>query len=406
MTSAYFYAARTRLGRALRGTLDAESIEHALAHLHGRSLYVTSLEPITSAGGMVRSLVFLKRVDRGSLTTLFRSLATMIAAGVTLRKALTVAIDTCANERLREALESIASEVESGSSLSLAMERRGHEFPRLFAMMIRAAETAGVLDAALLRVADLLEREGVMRARIYAALTYPAIIAIASIGLVLFLLAKTMPSFAAMFAQLHVPLPRSTALLIGVGDVLGHPANWWGGLAGIVALACIVRWLRSLPAVRERYDLVVQRLPLVGRVVRNINIARFARTLGTMLVSGVNVEAALGATRDVLGNGLYARHVDEISTSIRAGGSVAMVMGERGFFDPLFMQLVRVGEETGSLDQMLLRLAEHHERAVESALSTASDALEPILILLLGAVVGTIVSSILVPLYSIIGSIK
>ncbi len=406
MTSAYVYAARTRLGRSLRGTLEAESVEHALAHLHGRSLYVTSLEPIDSTRGVVRSFVFLGRVDRRSLAILFRSLATMVAAGVTLRKALAVAIDTCANERLREALESIASEVESGSPLSAAMERRGREFSRLFAMMIRAAETAGSLEAALLRVADLLEREGVMRARIYAALTYPAIVATASVGLVLFLLAKTMPSFAAMFAQLHFPLPRSTAFLIAVGDVLGQPANWWGGLAVLAALACIVHRLRSLPAVRERFDLVALRLPLVGRVVRGVHIARFARTLGTMLASGVNVEAALGATRDVLGSGVYARHVDEIGTSIRAGGSIASVMGERGFFDPLFMQLIRVGEETGSLDQMLLRLAEHHERAVESALSTASDALEPILIVMLGAVVGTIVSSILVPLYSLIGSIK
>ncbi len=406
MTNGYFYAARTRLGRPLRGTLDAESIEHALAHLHGRSLYVISLEPINSAGGMVRSLVSLRRVDRGSLSTLFRSLATMIAAGVTLRKALAVAIDTCANERLREALESIASQVESGSPLSLAMEHRGHEFPRLFAMMIRAAETAGTLDSALLRVADLLEREGLMRARIYGALTYPAIVAATSLGLVVFLLAKTMPSFAAMFAQLHVPLPRSTALLIEIGDFLGKPTNWWGGLAGMVALACVARCLRSLPAARQRYDLVVLRLPFVGRVVKNLNVARFARTLGTMLVSGVNLEVALGATRGVLGNGLYAGHVDEIGRSIRAGGSIATVMGEGGLFDPLFMQLVRVGEETGSLDQMLLRLAEHHERAVESALSTAGDALEPMLIILLGAVVGTIVSSILVPLYSIIGSIK
>ncbi|MHB8145811.1 MAG: type II secretion system F family protein, partial [Vulcanimicrobiaceae bacterium] len=241
-------------------------------------------------------------VDQRSLVTFFRSLSAMVSAGVPLRRAINVSIERCPNERLCEALESISSDIETGSSLSASMARRGNEFSRLLIMMIRAAEAGGILDLVLERIAQLLERDRALRARIYTALTYPGIVAFASIGLILFLLANTMPSFSSMFAQMHVELPPSTVAFIVIGRALQNPQTWLLMMLGACMAVLIARAAHAYPAIAEGLDGVVLRIPAIGNVIAKSNIARFSRTLGTMLGSGVTLEQGLDAARDVMSN--------------------------------------------------------------------------------------------------------
>ena len=307
---------------------------------------------------------------------------------------------------MREALRSISSDIESGSELSTAMARRPQEFPRLFVAMIRAGELGGALDDILERIATLLERHSAIYKRVRSAMAYPVIVATAALGLVLFLVGSTVPAFASMFAEMHVTLPWTTRALIATGNALHEPLIWLALALIPFAVAGGLRLGRRVESTARRIDGFALVVPIFGAILRKAIIARLSRTLGALLRSGVPLLGALDAAHDVVENAVYARFTEDLGTSLREGSSIAAALEHSTLFDGLFQQLVRVGEETGTLDSMLLRLAEYYELEVETAIAALGSVLEPVLIIGLGALVGFIVSSILIPLYSMIGSIK
>jgi type IV pilus assembly protein PilC len=402
----YYYTGRSSEGRFVSGSLQAETYEQALAHLRMRSLFVTSLEVTGSASAAAVLLFALLPLDRGAQVAFFRAFATLVASGVTVRRALDVTIEQCRDPRLSEALQSVAGDIEAGSSLSSAMARRPREFTELFVAMIRAGELAGALDEVLERLAGLLERDRAVRKRLGAALAYPVIVTLAALGLVLFLVANTVPAFAAMFQEMHVDLPLSTRILIMVGDALKEPLTWSALAVVPIAAILAVRFARTSQSAERLIDRLRTRLPIFGPIVRKATIAQLARTLGTLLRSGVPLLGALDAASDAVDNGIYRDCIRDVALSLRHGDPITAPLERSGVFEPLFVQLVRVGEETGALDAMLLKLADYYEFDVETAIATLGSVLEPVLIVVLGAIVGTIVTSILIPLYSIIGSIK
>ncbi len=237
-------------------------------------------------------------------------------------------------------------------------------------------------------------------------MAYPVIVATAALALVLFLVGSTVPAFASMFAEMHVTLPWTTRALIATGNALREPASWF--VLAIVPLAALglIRAARRSERIARRIDRTVLAVPIFGAILRKSVIARFSRTLGSLLRSGVPLLVALDATHDVMENAVYARFTRDLATSLREGTPIAAALERGSLFDALFTQLVRVGEETGTLDAMLLRVAEYYELDVETAIAALGGVLEPVLIIGLGALVGLIVASILVPLYSMIGSIK
>jgi type IV pilus assembly protein PilC len=336
----------------------------------------------------------------------FRSFATLIRAGVPIRRALDVAVDSCRDARLREALRSVASDIESGSELSTAMARRPHEFPRLFVAMIRAGELGGALDDILERIATLLERHSAIRKRVQSAMAYPLVVALAALALVLFLVGSTVPAFASMFAEMHVTLPWTTRALIALGSALHEPLAWLAIAVVPLLMLGVMRVGRRLEGFALQIDRFRLAMPAFGGILRKSVISRFSRTLGVLLRSGVPLLGALDAAGPVVENAVYARFTQELGGSLREGTSIAVAVERNALFDGLFVQLVRVGEETGTLDAMLLRIAEYYELDVETAIAALGSVVEPILIVGLGAIVGVIVASILVPLYSMIGSIR
>jgi len=345
-------------------------------------------------------------VSQTGLLAFFRSFATLVRAGVSIVRSLLVTIERTTDPRLLEALRSILADVEHGLPLSDAMSRRPHEFPALYVAMIRAGETGGILDDVLERLALLLEREAALRKKVGTALTYPIIVLTAATSLVIFLIAKIVPMFAQMFDSFHVELPLATQLLLGLSVSLSSPLPWLLGGATL-ALAALSFYRFSLsPAGALVIDGMRLRTPVVGPLLHKAITARVARMLATLLRSGIELVSAIDAIVPVTGSASYARAFKRVSADLREGETLARALEESRLFDPLFLALVRAGEETGMLDELLLKLAEYYESDVDAAIATLGAVVEPALIIVLGGIVGFIVFSIFLPLYSLIGSVS
>lgn len=400
------YAARTIDGELVRGTVEADSVDAVLAGLRTRALFVVAVDRETAiARGIGRSLR-TGTPRRRALLTFFRSFSTLVRAGIPLRRALEVAIERTSDAALREALRSVLADVEHGASLSDAMTRRSRAFPPLYAAMIRAGETGGILDDVLERLATLLERDADLRKKVRSALAYPVVVLLAASGLVVFLIARIVPTFAQMFDSFHVELPLSTRLLLAAGELMQQPAVWAGmpALAGAIALAALAAARTERGA--ALLDRVRLRLPVVGPLLHKAITARIARMLATLLRSGIELVGAIAVVVPVAGSATYAIALQRVDVALREGDPLTVPLEAARLFDPLALALIRVGEETGQLDEMLLKIASYFETDVEAAIATLGAVIEPALICALGVVVGFIVFSVFLPLYSLIGSVS
>ncbi|MGA8533591.1 MAG: type II secretion system F family protein [Candidatus Tumulicola sp.] len=403
----FYYAGRAPDGKLLRGSIEADSRDAAAGHLRSRAVFVTTLETVATVRGAWTSLRLAIRRNGNARAAFFRSFAALVGAGVPVRRALETLIRQSANGAFSEALESVAADVESGSALSTALERHPKDFSRVAAAMIKAGEIGGSLDEALRALADLEERDRGLRRRVAAALAYPCVVSIAAGGLLLFLIANTMPAFATMFAEMHLPLPLGTRLLIRAGEVLQQPWSW--ACAGSVALLTLTvagRYKASDSPWAAAVDRARFRVPIIGAIAVKSTVARFARTLGSLLHAGVDIVAALEASAQVVEGFVYRDGLRRIVDALRRGETLVSPFEASALFDATFLQLLRAGEESGSVDAMLLKLANYYELDVETTLGALTSVLEPVLICALGAAIGTIVASIILPLYSMIGNIQ
>jgi type IV pilus assembly protein PilC len=402
----YRYAARTAAGELVRGSMEAPSADAVLASLRTRALFVTSVDRESS---LVRTLgrpLHLGRPARRALLGFFRSFSTLVRAGVPMRRALEVAIERTSDGVLRESLRGVLADVEHGASLGDAMDRRPRAFAPLYVAMVRAGEAGGILDDVLDRLATFLERDADLRKKVRSALAYPAVVVVAALGLVLFLIARIVPMFAQMFDAFHAELPATTRALLTAGVALQQPVTWALVLllpgAAVATIACAARTRRGALLL----DRLRLRLPVIGPLLHKAITARIARMLATLLRSGIELVTAIGVVRPVAGSPAYAAALEQVDVALRAGDALTAPLEASRLFDPLAVALVRVGEETGLVDEMLLKVATYFESDVEAAIATLGAVLEPALIVALGGVVGFIVFSVFIPLYSLIGSVS
>jgi type IV pilus assembly protein PilC len=402
----YRYRARTARGEPVTGWMSAASSAAVLASLRTRALFVTAIDPETRFARTVGRRLAFGSPSRRALLACFRSLSTLIRAGVALRRSLEVVIERTRDRALCEALRAVLADVEHGTPLSDALERRPHAFPRLAVAMLRAGEAGGILDDVLQRLAAFLERDADVRKKLRSALAYPAVVVLGAGGLVTFLVVRIVPMFRQMFDAFHVELPVTTRALLAVGEALQRPGMWIGLLAalfvGAGTLAIGGRTRRGAIAL----DALRLHAPVLGPLLRKAITARIARTLGTLLRSGIDLAGAIGMAGPVAGSVLYARALDAVAAALRAGEPLTAPLDASRLFDPLAVALIRAGEESGRVDDMLFNVAALFESDVEAAIATLGAVLEPALIVALGCVVGFIVFSVFIPLYALIGSVS
>jgi type IV pilus assembly protein PilC len=406
MGTTYFYQARTPEGAQISGSMLAESNADVVAHLRTRALFITAIAQADSFSGRIASVRAHGSVSPPPLVTFYRSFATLIRAGVSVSRALAVTITQCPDARLRESLQALLAEIEQGRSLSCAMRSRPREFASLYTAMVEAGEAGGMLDEALERLASMLEKDLAMSKKVAAALAYPLIVLCAAVGLIFFLLATIVPTFGQLFAQLNVEQPASTRALLFVGNIVREPFFLIAMLSSAVVIPPLLAIARRDRDIACSIDAWILRAPLFGALQRKSIVARLGRTLGSLLRSGVDVLRAVDVCAPVMGNAAYAKALRDLHGSLRNGDTIADHLQRNHLFEPMVLQMLRVGEETGTLDAMLLKIAEYYESDVAAMTATLGSTLEPLLIILVGSVVGFIVYSVFVPMYSLVSNIR
>ncbi|HEY0135486.1 MAG TPA: type II secretion system F family protein, partial [Nannocystis sp.] len=353
--------------------------------------------PTAGAGGREVDLsAIFDRISQKLVSRNTRLLATLLCAGVTLPEALQALTDQVESRRFKGVLGDVANKVNEGSSLADAISRYPDVFLPLYINMVRAGEASGSLETVLLRIADFMDQQEELKGKVTSAMIYPLIMTVLSGGIVMMLMINVVPQITEMFDGMNAELPWNTKLLIYVSDLL---ASWWFlFIAGAFGVVWLFRRWRKTEAGRATGDTILLKIPVVGDLARKLAIARFARTLATMLASGVQLLQALDIVRSLLGNYVLEKVVGTARENIREGEGIAPALKRSGEFPSLVTHMIAVGERSGQLEQMLIDVANAYDREVNIALTRMTATLEPLMIVLMGGSVGFIVFSIMQPI--------
>ncbi|HLJ61988.1 MAG TPA: type II secretion system F family protein [bacterium] len=400
------YTARDNSGKLLAGALEGDSEAIVAQKLWDMGFFVTALHQKKKSQNVEDIFRRWRGVGLKDLVVFSRQFATMINAGLSLVRTLTILEEQVTQPILKETIGHIRVDIEGGSTLSAALAKHPRVFNNLYVNMVRAGEAGGVLDDVLLRLATFLEKEMALRHKIKSAMTYPILLAVAALSALMFMTIVIIPQFADFFKQLggNAPLPIPTQIAVGVSLIIRH--FWW--LATIViggTVFALRRYVRTRVG-REQYDRLKLRLPVLGPLVKKIVVARFTRTFGTLVSSGVPIMRALEVVGQAIDNSVLGRAVDSIRSSIREGESIAIPLGASGIFPLMVVQMVRVGEETGALDNMLNKVADFYDSEVEAAVASLTSILEPLMIIGMGAVIGGLLLALYLPIFGLANAIK
>jgi type IV pilus assembly protein PilC len=401
----FTYKVRDRQGQMIGGTLEADSQTAVAARLRQMGYAPISIEAAKSVGlKMEFKLPGGGRVKPKDLAVFSRQFATMINSGLSLLRALTILADQTDNKRLAQVVGAIRSEVEKGTALSTAMAQHPKVFNRLFVAMIRSGEVGGFLDQVLLRLAETLERDVTLRGKIKSAMTYPVVVFAMVLLIVSAMLVFIVPMFKNLYASLGGQLPLPTRVLILVSNVVKHGFPFV--ILGIVGLSFGFRRWIATPSGRYRMDAFKLHAPIFGTLFHKSALSRFSRTLATLLHSGVPILQALEIVSETVNNGVMSKAVRDVQDSVREGESLATPLGKHAVFPPMVVQMLAVGEETGALDTMLSKVADFYDQEVEATVEALTSLIEPILIAVMGAAVGSMVIALYMPMFNIINLIK
>jgi general secretion pathway protein F len=398
----FAYQAATADGKMITGAIDAMDKSGAVGRLQERGLIPISISVPGQSGSKFSAKLAGFFAGRGMAKhrqMFARTLASMLQAGVPLDRSLAVSTELCESPLLRSTLQQVLRAVKGGKSLSAGMESHPQVFPSFYVSMVRAGEAGGNTAQVFAQLADYQESVNELRSQVTSALIYPALLTIVGGFSVLIMLEFVVPKFGAVFQQAGATLPLPTQILLTISDFIR--ATWWGWLVGIPAIAwMIAHWLRT-DSGRNKWDHWVMRIPRIGSVVERVLVTRFARSLGTLLMGGVPMIRSLEIAGEVVDNRKIENAVAAAAKGVKQGKGLTRPLGETGAFPPLSIHLLGVGEETGRLDAMLLQVAEVYERETRTAIKNMVALFEPLMILVMGVVVGSIVISILLAIFSI-----
>ena len=405
-TKTFHYNSIDATGHKSKGTLEAPNEAAATHALRQRG--ETPLEVTEAGQGLNKDLkiaLFANRVKLKDLAVFARQFATMTASGMSLLRSLAILEDQCSAPALKKALGEARGDVSGGVSLSTAMSRHEKVFPRLMVAMVRAGETGGMIDRALEQIADSLEKDSALRGKIKSALTYPAIVLSFTFVLIALVLIYIVPIFEAMFKNLGGQLPAITQFLVDTS----HNMWWIGPLVLAVLISSTVvykRQSRTSAEFRLAVDKLKLRAPVFGSLFQKLAMSRFARNLGLLLNVGVPVMQALAVVGETTGNEVITIAMKDVQNAVRDGQPMSSAMRHYKIFPEMVTQMVEVGEESGQISQMLDKVADFYDREVDSAAESLTASIEPIMVLVMGAVVGGMVICLYLPMFTIYQNIQ
>ena len=409
--AAYAYQALDANGRKRNGVVEADTERQVRQQLREQALIPVSVElaedasvagrAVASGTGLLEwlSRPRVRRVKAADLALITRQLATLVAAALPLEQALYAVAEQTDKPRLQNLLMAVRSKVVEGYSLADSMAEFPHVFDKLFTAMVAAGERSGHLDRVLERLADYTEQRNKLRGQLLQALVYPLVLTLVALGVIIFLLVSVVPQIVTQLATLDQDLPPITAALIAVSEFL-QSFGPYSLLALLLAVVGLKRWLR-VPARRDRFDAWVLRVPLVGTVIRAVNTARFARTLSILAASAVPLLEGLRITGRVLTNRAMQISVAEAADRVREGSSLRAALSQTKLFPPMMLHMIAAGEKSGELEQMLGRAADNQDRDFETTMNVALKIFEPMLIVVMAAVVLLIVMAIIQPILAL-----
>jgi type IV pilus assembly protein PilC len=399
----FSYSAVDGSGIPMKGEIVGVNAQAVQSELRARGLTVTAVK--AKKGALQGDLTLFKRVKPAELTVMTRQLSTMIASGMTLLRAFYVLEEQIENKLLGETIAGVREDIESGISFSEALAKHPKVFNPLYVAMIRAGEAGGVLEQSLERTADQLEKDDSLRRQVKGAMAYPAVVLTFALVVLLALIAFIVPVFVGVFKDFGGDLPMITKLTVGASHLV--TGQWYFLVAGAVGGVVGFRKWRKSTWGRPQWDRLRLRIPFkIGDTVQKIALARWSRTFSALYSAGVPIMQAIEVTGQTAGNAVVEDAMDAVIDSVKSGGSIAAPLKESGIFPAMVAQMIAVGEETGNLDTMLSKVADFYEDEVAAAVKALTSILEPVMIVLVGGIVGFIVIAMYMPMFKVYDSIK
>ena len=405
-TLTYEYAVRDKAGKVVKGKLDAESQTAVVSKLKSMGYAPISITQ-TAATGMNKEITipgFGGRVKLKDLAVMSRQFATMISSGLSLLRALTILSEQTESKKLAEVLTQVRNEVEAGVALSAGLAKHPDVFPPLMVNMCRAGEVGGFLDGVLLQIAENYEAEVKLRGKIKSAMTYPVVVFVMAILGVVGMLLFVVPIFTKMFTDLGGELPAPTKVLVFLSDAM----KWIAPIGLVVLVVGMVVWKRVKRETRVRavIDPLKLKVPVFGNLFQKVALSRFSRNLGTMLKSGVPILQSLDIVAETTGNYTLEVAIREVQESVRSGESLAGPLTNHPVFPAMVVQMMSVGEDTGALDSMLHKISEFYDQEVEATTEALTSLIEPLMIAVLGGVIGSMIIALYMPIFKVFDLIK
>ena len=403
----YRFEAMNAQGQSVRNEIEAISEEEAIQKIRAQKLFPTSVKQkvdrrATTPGGRRRpkKTFTIGGVSNKQLTLFTRQLSTLQDAGLPIVRSLKILEGQLKPGVLKNVLGTVGEDVEGGMTFSESLAKHPKAFDKLYVNMVRAGEIGGVLDTILQRLADFREKAQRLKKKILGAMIYPVAVVTVAGAILAGIMIFIVPKFKEMFEEFDVELPAITLTLMAVSDFIAH--RWYWGIAGIIGIIVFVKAVAATAGGRYIIDKIKLKLPLFGVIITKSTIARFTRTLGTLVASGVPILEALNITKDTAGNAVVSRALSHVHDSIREGESIAEPLAQSKVCDDMVVNMIDVGEETGDLDKMLLKVADQYDDDVDTAVESLTSLIEPIMIIFLGGAVGFIVIALFMPLVQLI----
>jgi type IV pilus assembly protein PilC len=412
----YAYVAMNSSGQEVKEELEAESSEQAIAKIRSKGYFPTKVKEKAAKktakkkkGGAEESITPKRKmplsiggVPRKQLVAFTRQLSTLQDAGLPILRSLQILEQQQKPGLLKAIIGGVAEEVEGGGSLSDAMSKYPKAFDRLYVNMVNAGEAGGVLDLILARLADFMEKAQKLKKKVVGAMIYPGVVITIAVGIVSMIMIFVIPKFKEIFTDFKLELPGPTKLLIAISDFFANQYGWAYIIASPVLIWLFLKLLKMSDGGRYALDVVKLKVPILGSILSKSSIARFTRTLGTLISAGVPILDALNITKETSGNEVYARALMKVHDAIREGESMADPLRATKVCDAIVVNMIDVGEETGDLDKMLMKVADNYDNDVDVLVGSLISILEPIMVVILGVIVGYIVISLFLPMISLI----